>query len=109
MKEDLHVFALGCLFLALLFAFMFMVGSPAHSQTPPCARAADILSQLEKQYGETVTAGGVVGSELMVILTNKITGSWTILMRRLDGTACIVAGGTGFGIADPAPMKGNGL
>lgn len=112
MKDDLRDFGLCLLMLSALFAVMFWIGTPAHSQAPgqpACAPANGLLSALEKQYGETVTAGGTIGQQLLVILTNRTTGSFTILIRNTDGIACIMAGGTGFALADPVPMKGNGL
>lgn len=112
MKEDLKDFGLCLMMLAALFTVMFWIGTPAHSQVPgapPCAPAEAIKSQLEKQYGETVTAGGMIGEQLLVILTNRTTGTFTIIIRNNDGMACIMAGGKGFALAEPAPMKGNGL
>lgn len=112
MKEDNHAFALACVVLIALLAVMMWVASPARSQEappgPPCGPSHDIHAQLQKDYGETVTAGGIIGQEYMELLTSK-AGTFTILMRRLDGTACIVAGGRGFALADPARMKGSGL
>lgn len=100
------------LFTCSLLALLFVIGTPAWPQEaparPPCAPADDVHSMLEKQYGETVTAAGVIGDEFMELLTSK-QGTFTILMRRVDGTACIVAGGKGFALADPARMKGSGL
>lgn len=108
-----NTFAMGCLFLALLPIGMYLIATPSRSQEapagPPCGPVHDVLEKLQKQFGETVTAGGIVGQEFMEILTNSRTGSFTILMRRLDGTACLVAGGEGFALADPAKMKGPGL
>ena len=95
-----------------LLALLFAIGTPANSQEaprgPPCGPSSDIHEHLQKQYGETVTAGGIIGQEYMELLTSK-AGTFTILMRRLDGTACIVAGGRGFALADPARMRGSGL
>lgn len=95
-------------FLALLW----VIGTPAHSQEapagPPCADAKGVHERLQKQFGETVTAGGIVGPEFMEILTSR-AGTFTIIIRRADGSACLVMGGTGFALADPAKMKGPGL
>lgn len=110
--KDIGFWSTAWLMAISLLCLLFVIGTPAWPQEaparPPCAPASDIHSMLEKQYGETVTAAGVVGEEFMEILTSK-AGTFTILMRRLDGTACIVAGGKGFALADPARLKGNGL
>lgn len=112
MRRDHHSFALACLVFAVLFGVMLWIGGAAHSQEapsrPPCGPAADIHSMLQSQYGETVTAAGVIGAEFMELTTSK-SGTFTILMRKADGTACIIAGGTGFALADRAKMKGPGL
>ena len=111
-RTDEGSWALGCVVLTLFAVLIIFFCAPAHSQEAPrqpCGPSADIHATLQKQYGETVTAGGIIGSEYLELLTNKRTGTFTILMRRLDGTACIVAGGEGFALADPAKMKGSGL
>lgn len=113
MRRDHHSFALACLVFAVLFGVMLWIGGAAHSQEappgPPCALAAEMKAQLQRQYGETVTAGGMVGEQFMELFTNPKTGSFTVMMRRLDGTGCLVMGGQGFALADPAKMKGPGL
>lgn len=112
MKDDFRDFGFCLLMLSALFAVMFWIGTPAHSQTPgrpACAPTKGLIEALKKDYGETVTAGGMIDQQLVVILTNKVTGTFTILVRNTDGIACIMAGGTGFALADPAPMKGHGL
>lgn len=100
------------LVLVSLLFLMFIVGTPARSQEahPPCMPAADLQKQLAEHYGETVTAGGAVGPQGVVfITTNPKTHTFTILIRKPDGMACLIVGGTGFALADPARMKGNGL
>ena len=110
--SDEGAWSIGILLLVMFAVFIVWLSAPSHSQEapsgPPCAPWRDIHAMLEKQYGETTTAGGIIGDEFMELMTSK-QGTFTILMRRLDGTACIVAGGKGFALADPAPMKGNGL
>jgi len=111
-EMDDGAWAMSCVLLVAFAAFIIWLSTPSHSQEapagPPCGPAHDIHEHLQKQYGETVRAGGIIGQEYMELLTSK-EGTFTILMRRLDGTACIVAGGTGFALADPARMKGSGL
>lgn len=107
-----HTFAMGCLFIALLLIGMYYIASPAHSQeaAQPCPPAVAMNQQLEKQFGETVTAGGVLGPQgFMYITLNAKTQTFTILVRKLDGTACVVMAGKGFALADPAGRSGTGL
>lgn len=102
--------AIGVFLVTMLLVLIFWIATPAHSQeAPSCGPSHDVHAYLEKQYGETVTAAGVMRDEYMEILTNKFTGSFTVLIRRLDGTACIVIGGKGWALADPSPMRGRGL
>lgn len=110
-EADKHTFSMGCLFLALLLAVMYWIATPSRSQVPqPCPPSDAMADTLQRQYGETVTAGGVLGErQYMYITTNPLTGSFSILATRPDGTACIVLSGKGFALADPAKMKGSGL
>ena len=111
-EVDEGAWSIGIVVLIMFAVFIVWLSAPAHSQEapsgPPCGPSHDIHEHLQQQYGETIRAGGIIGQEYMELLTSK-SGTFTILMRRLDGTACIVAGGTGFALADPARMKGNGL
>lgn len=103
----------ACVVFAILFGLMLWVGTPAHSQEDPgtiqCAPYAQINSDLKKDYGETITAGGILGPNLMMYMTvNPKTHSFTILMRRPNGLSCIVMAGDGFALADPAAAKPKG-
>ena len=111
--------AIGCFLLTIILVLMLYIASPAKSQEapqgpsgPPCAKSDAIDKQLEKEFGETITAAGVLqvqGQGYMYLTTNPKTGSFTVLVRRPDGVSCIVLGGKGFALADPAPQKGTKL
>ena len=111
-EMDRHSFAVGCLFLAILLALMYCVATPARSQAVnqhPCGPTANIVAMLGKDYGERTTAGGIADDDSPVILfTNPITGSFTITVRQGDAL-CLLISGKGFALADPAPLKGDGL
>jgi hypothetical protein len=112
-ESDEGAWSIGVVLLVMFAVFIVWLSAPAHSQEPSgaqCPPAGALNEQLEKQFGETVTAGGVMdGQQFMYMTTNPTTQSWTVLVRRPDGTACVVLGGKGFALADPAPMKGPGL
>ena len=68
----------------------------ALADTPRCAPHADMLSVLAKQYGEAPQAIGIVnGNTVLEVLSSK-TGSFTVLVTRPDGVACILAAGQDF-------------
>ena len=107
-------YAMGCLLVALILIGMYLIGTPARSQeapaAPPCLPHETMLEKLEVQFGETVTAGGVVGPFALMYLTeNPVSHSFTILIRNPRGQTCIVMGGEGFALANPAKRKGPGL
>ena len=65
----------------------------AQADTLRCAPHADMLSVLAKQYGETPQAIGLIsGTTVLEVLSSK-AGSFTILVTRADGMACILAAG----------------
>lgn len=99
---------------AIFFTALVWIGTPAHSQEapqgPPCAPSTAVDKTLQEQYGETITGAGVAdGSGYAYLTTNPKTGTFTILVRRPDGQSCILIGGKGWALADPAPVKGTGL
>ena len=105
--------AIGVFLLTMVLVIMFYIATPAKSQeapgAPPCGPADKLQEQLEKQYGETIVGGGFVNNDIIIITTNPKSHSFTIMMRRPDGIACLLIGGKGFAMADPAGMKGSGL
>jgi hypothetical protein len=78
-------------------AALCAVASAASAQTagtPMCAPRADIVSQLEKKYGETRRGAGLQNRGAVTeVFASAETGTWTIIVTRPDGTACAVAAG----------------
>jgi hypothetical protein len=111
-QTDEGAWAIGCVILTLLAVLCIYAASPARSQEdpqqPPCTASADMEKTLQAQYGETVTAAGVVNNQYMELYTNAKTHTFTIVVRRTDGNSCMVMAGEGFALADPARMKGKG-
>ena len=68
----------------------------AQAETPRCAPHADMLALLAKHYGEAPQAVGLIGGNAVLEVLSSRAGSFTILVTRADGMACIVAAGQDF-------------
>ena len=76
--------------------------TPAAAQTV-CGKRADIITQLQRKYGETRHSVGVQqGRGVVEIFTSTKTGSWTILVTDARGMSCLMAAGEAFEIDDVA-------
>lgn len=105
-----HTFAMGCLFIALVLIGMYWIATPSRSQEAPgCPPSVELDAKLQAQFGESVTAAGVIDNGYVYITTNPSTHTFTILVRKPDGTSCVVLGGEGFALAEPERMRGPGL
>lgn len=59
-----------------------------------CGKRADIVSALQKRHGESPIGVGLIGeSRMMELWSSTKTGTWTLLITRTDGTACMMASG----------------
>lgn len=90
---------------ALAAALIAALPAPVLPQTPPappqpaiCAAHADITARLAGGYGERLQARGLLRSGQMLEIWASATGraSWSILVVRPDGIACIVSAGEGW-------------
>lgn len=61
-----------------------------------CSDRAHIVSELEQQFNENVTAVGMVDQNAVVEIFVSDTGSWTILATGTDGKSCIISAGEGW-------------
>jgi hypothetical protein len=93
--------------LALILAILAL---PAHAQQQ-CPPRAMVVADLAKKFGETQRTTGWVGganetpiTAVMETYANDDTGTWTILLARPDGTACMLASGGGWIGDDDPPM-----
>lgn len=83
-----------CLILAAALAACASGAAAQQTGTAACAPRADIVSQLEKKYGETRRAAGLQNrGSVTEVFASQQTGTWTIIVTRPDGTACAVAAG----------------
>lgn len=70
---------------------LFWVGT-ANSATQ-CGSYDRMVQVLADKFGETPKANGTVSSKRIMQAFVSIGGSWTILVTRSDGYACIVIAG----------------
>jgi hypothetical protein len=91
--------------LALILALLAM---PAHAQQQ-CGPRAQLVAKLAEKYGETqrtmgYVSGGPAITAVMETYANDDTGSWTIILAKPDGSACMLASGGGWIGDDEPPM-----
>jgi len=76
------------------------VAAPAYGQS--CALRDTLVTRLQDQFGEGLAAGGLRSDvQVLEIWAAPDTGTWTVLMTRADGIACILASGTNWHQQDP--------
>lgn len=62
----------------------------------PCTRDIPALkAELETKYGESRMLSTSTDGAAVDIWANPETGTWTIVLYRVDGTACVPLSGTG--------------
>lgn len=100
MREHNPTLGLACLILAVVLILMYIIATPSRSQSAPpqmpCIPKLALDQQIAKRYGESILGAGVTPMGILYITVNPITGTFTVVMRRPDGMACIVGGGKGW-------------
>lgn len=70
---------------------------PAHAGEN-CAERAQVVTQLQQQYAEELTAGGFHKSNdstsVVEVWSSPKTGTFTVMLTDAKGKSCIVATGT---------------
>lgn len=81
--------------LAVAVALAGMGAAPTAQAQAPCGPRDIVVERLTNRYGETLTAGGLRSdTQLLEVWAAAETGTWTVLMTRADGIACVLATGT---------------
>lgn len=81
--------------------------APIEAQTA-CADRTQVVSRLEERYGETLQSMGLNQNNTVVeVYASEETGTWTILVTRPDGVACLIAAGQMWD-GTPAPARARG-
>ncbi len=70
-----------------------------------CGPADTILGVIERQYGETPTAGGVYEGRLYQLWENRRAGTWTFVLVMPGGGVCALASGEDW---QPLAVPGQG-
>ncbi len=69
----------------------------AQDQGENCAPHASVVMQLAEKYGEMRQSIGLAqNNQLVEVFASLQTGSWTIIVTRPTGIACMVAAGENF-------------
>lgn len=75
---------------------------PAHAQTS-CDVRKSLLAKLDDGYSEKPVAIGLASSGNVVELLISSDGTWTILVTKPNGIACVAAVGEEWQDIDPPP------
>jgi hypothetical protein len=78
---------------ALLAGALCAATTGASALEVRCAKHSMMLNLLTKKYSEKQVATGTVNEDRLMQLFVSPKGSWTLLMTKTDGEACIVAAG----------------
>ena len=78
---------------AAVAALPFALASNAFAVGVQCAKHNTLVGMLTKKYSENPVAMGTVNEDRFMQLFVSPEGSWTILITKTDGEACIVAAG----------------
>lgn len=67
----------------------------AEAQTrSACAERTTVVERLAEKYGETLQSMGLHRNNgVLEVYASEATGTWTILVTRPDGMACLIAAG----------------
>jgi predicted benzoate:H+ symporter BenE len=80
--------------ITAFFAFVVMISFafPTMAQNL-CGERVDIIDTLKKRYHEVPVSMGLAGNGGVVEIFASTKGSWTIIVTRPTGVACVVSAG----------------
>ena len=81
---------------AALSALMCVCGSNASAVEIQCASHKQMVGLLSKKYSENPVAMGTVNTDRYMQIFVSPKGTWTVLVTKTDGEACIVAAGNNW-------------
>lgn len=90
---------------------LLSISSPAVAQEPKCAPYDQVEAMLAAEFQETRVQQGIVGDgqAMLLIFASPNGGTWSAVMVRPDGVACLAAAGSDWQTRnDPAPAKEQG-
>ncbi|MEJ6403419.1 hypothetical protein [Yoonia sp. 2307UL14-13] len=90
MKRNLFLMSFG-------IGAMMLAANHATAQGRACAPHAAIVERLAERYGESRQSIGLGSDNSVVeVFASDQTGSWTIVVTRPGGPACLIAAGQSF-------------
>ncbi len=76
---------------------LVMTAQQLNAQPRQCAPRADVVQQLEENYGETRRGLGLARQgAVMEVFASSTSGSWTITVTLPDGRTCLIASGESY-------------
>jgi len=80
-----------------IFGTVFLFSTMTQAAQPICGDRAKLISVLAERYKETLHSTGRDGANNRVeVFANTKTGSWSLVVSKITGEACIVAAGSNF-------------
>ena len=106
MSGRLKNYAKRCVGAAALVAGVVSFAAQASALDPRlCTQHGDLVNQLGKKYGESVTASGFDGAGNFVQVFSSKTGSWTIAISTPGGQTCVISAGNDWQKEENEPLK----
>lgn len=106
MSGSLKIQAKRCIAAAALVAGMISFVAPATAIDPRlCTQHGDLVNQLGKKYGESVSASGFDGVGNFVQVFSSKAGSWTIAISTPGGQTCVISAGNDWQREENEPAK----
>lgn len=88
--------------IIIFAASALCLAAPSALAQPPCAPLAEIARALAQDHDERPIGAGVVrGGERIAELFASPAGTWTLVIVRTDGLACLALSGTDWTTAYP--------
>ncbi len=83
--------------LIVASALLITLSGEASAQSRSCGPREAVVQRLAEGFGETRQSIGLGTNNVMVeVFASAQTGSWTIVITRATGVACLVASGRSF-------------
>ena len=82
--------------LFIVGAVFFNTSSPANAQTIACGARPDLVNKLDQSFSEKPVSMGLSSNGAVVEVFASQIGTFSIVITRSDGVACLVSAGEGW-------------
>ena len=83
--------------MRILMASVILTLAAGSASAQACTDRSDLVERLAAKYGEVFAGGGLRDSSSIVeVWMSEETGTWTVILTRADGRACVMASGTNW-------------